>query len=133
MENREILFRGKRVNGGGWAYGFYANCSKPGGNPHETGHYIIEYPGIWHEIYTSTLGEFTGLYDKNNTRIFEGDIVRDAHPSIKKNYDVIWLSGAFYRRTKKGRYLSLSCLNSNEHIIVGDIYDNPEMLKEREP
>jgi uncharacterized phage protein (TIGR01671 family) len=131
--DREILFRGKRVRDGEWVYGYYANCRLPRGRLYNTGHYIIKYPDSYYEIYTSTLGQYTGLKDRNGKRIFEGDVLFDPHPSIKKHYTVIWEGGTFYRRTSNGHYLSFTVLNSIDFEVIGNIHDNPELLREPQP
>ncbi len=127
--DREILFRGKRVDNGEWAYGYYVNCSGPGRKPNETKHYIVEYPYAWN-IYTSTLGQYTGLTDRNGKRIFEGDILRyDGETSI---YDARW----DYHRwlvQMHGNYSAMpddldECFCQYAEVI-GNIHDGQELLE----
>ena len=55
LMDREILFRAKQVCNNEWIEGYYLNCYYPGNSTDQTGHFIVEYPGKYHEIYLSTL------------------------------------------------------------------------------
>ena len=150
--NREILFRGKRVDNGKWAYGYYVNCSGPGCKPNETRHYIVEYPNVWHEFYTPTHGEYTGLKDRNGKRIFEGDILREPPKNDweKKNYvayEIFWHDNDSCDRhigwqMNRLHFFGALCGAdiypisfrpewTNRMEIIGNIHDNPELWEVR--
>ena len=118
---REILFRGKRKDNGEWSYGSL-QCFK--------GYSIFD--TIWKNfvvVNSKTVGQYTGLKDKNGMRIFEGDIVK----TVEGPFKVVCEHGAFW--------LYDELLLSNDHLdflgsyissaieVIGNIYDNPELLE----
>lgn len=119
---REILFRGKRPDNKEWVYGFYRN---DGFGEHED---IIENDYKLYIIDRETLGQYTGLKDKNDKRIFEGDIVgidgEDGYFQITWHEDEAMFG-------LDGDRLSVSFDNyyPREVEVFDNIYDNPELLE----
>ena len=75
---REILFRGKRIDNGEWVYGQYVyllNARAEDGEPIK--HMIVDGTPFGQTVNPSTVGQYTGLTDKNGKKIFEGDICKE--------------------------------------------------------
>ena len=120
---REILFRGKRKDNSEWIYGDLRNYEKSGAKAifsHELLQRIMVDP--------KTVGQFTGLTDKNGKKIFEGDIVKlyliDGIEIGVIKFNDIMCRYMFF--TKEGSY---SFDNDCIFEIIGNIHDNPELLK----
>lgn len=78
--------------------------------------------------------QFTGLKDHNGKDIFEGDICRQERQSLDAIFEVIFRHGIFLAKIKHVEFaLKTACENDKNHgmkmKIVGNIYDNPELLK----
>ena len=122
---REILFRGKTQFSSNWEYGFLSW--------HDLGHgkkYFINNQAIISE----TVGQFTGMTDKNGTKIFEGDIVKYYNPYSKTWHTQIvkwdWRFAGFGLFDKESEWCKESdWLKIKDIEIVGNIYDNKELLK----
>lgn len=144
---RDILFRGKAINrhkGGGyrtkykngdWVYGLLER------------HYNerFKFPaemrntdgvsGI--QVDYKTLGQFTGLCDKNGKKIFEGDIVRhiqkyEISGEVESTAVIIWNEAYSCWSVKylNGRVTAFLGCEHSEIEVISNIYDNPELLKD---
>lgn len=132
---REILFRGKRVDNGEWVYGAFCGQSSESifGKSQESSN-IIKYgdpfDGHWFDIDPASVGQYTGLTDKDGTRIFEGDIV--VSPNRTRPMVIRWNDGCFEIALN---HFYVICRLGERQIcvgklrVVGNIHDNPELLE----
>lgn len=145
---REKLFRGKRLDNGAWVESdSIMQFKNDYSNGWESTIKLWEKDG-WTYIDKNTFGEFTGLPDKNGKKIFEGDIVRlsppkesnevyvptPRNPSEDRILQVVFFDGMFavdMRKWVKHGYGSIELRSyETERIeVIGNIYDNPELLE----
>ena len=124
---REILFRGKRTDNGEWIKGYYASIGEY--------HYIltgqlalVPYLGFEHFLVNpDTVGRFTGLTDKNGTKIFEGDIVK----YDEELYSVVYEPDVgMFELCGDGFAADFSYIDSSIFCeVVSNIHDNPELME----
>lgn len=160
----DIEFRGKRTDNGEWVYGYYAHlhkttyCFKEDCDAHpenELHRMIFEREQDWGlpnyhlqvDVDPKTVGQYTGLKDKNGTKIFEGDILKGFNYPYKHeeefNYfaEVLWFEnspafGIYTFKNPKSEVSGISEGNTdymedwipNSWEVIGNIYDNPELL-----
>ena len=162
---REVLFRGKRTDNGEWVYGYYTKA-RYFLNKKEM-HIIFE-PDVeafphceftgYEEVLPETVGQYTGLTDKNGTKIFEGDIFKfddevwessytscgtEYDSFAVENYGVVGFDEEMARfdfiKYKFSENSVEADLHENHTIdfsefvceleVIGNIHDNPELLE----
>lgn len=129
---RVIKFRGKSLNTGHWVYGDLIQRGK---------RKFIEY-----EVEPITVGQFIGLFDKNGQEIYEGDIIRKITKSGYPNNlvgEIVFRNGLFGIKNDSRYGLPVSIIvtesewvdgnasgtSTYEYEIIGNVYDNPELLE----
>ena len=116
---REILFRGKTTRDS-WVNG---DILHGGYDYHTAIREAITKSVI--AVYPETVGQFTGLTDKNGKKIFEGDIVRDKTNGVIYQISYSNDSAMFIKKS-----VLRSSLGNPLHLeVIGNIHDNPEPLK----
>lgn len=141
---REILFHGKRADNGEWVEGILFNAEEdtfiiPHGNEYS----YDPMEGLAFDVYgckvaPETVGQYTGLTDKNGKRIFEGDICKfkrfnDVHVgkvvfNVTTASFIMWyqpIVGAYGEKATQKMLLSV-CDNIE---VIGNIHDNPELME----
>lgn len=139
---REILFRGKRLDNGEWIDGSLCISGISAYIVYDKDFYTSPMNGEsvlcsdrFFEVDPDTVGQFTSLSDEAGTKIYEGDIIkiRDTygHKNGKKiiDYRVCDVSYSFGAMRLGGSMQSLSTYNNSSEVI-GNIYDNSELLQE---
>lgn len=147
---REILFRGKRVDNGEWETGYYVRA-----NYHWHKHGIHKdwivtgacSNGGWfalhgrYPVIAETVGQYTGLEDKNGKRIFEGDICRFSKWSrgkpcwigeVQYAHQQFIISGGANEECELPFVLQLSRFIPECIEVIGNIHDNPELIGGKE-
>ena len=126
---REILFRGRIVDDSRWIEGsFTIDCKGECEILHQlkTPHGGFQFL----KVIPETVGQFTGMTDKNGTKIFEGDIVKEQYKSHEIIYNVYWDEDYFAFRVKSKDYsYYLDELVPSNSEVIGNIHDNKELLK----
>ena len=137
---REILFRGKILGLTDWSYGYYA---KSGEN-----HFILldtDNEDNYSIVDPETVGQYTGLTDKNGKKIFEGDIVKLTDKSFGNKWKAVvefgnpngnYTWGWQLKPIGKAKNVNtdILCWVEMEEVeayceVIGTIYDNPELLE----
>ena len=126
----EIIFRGKRKDNGEWVEGYFNRYSI--GNRYfiaQNGEYDEDRPYMdfsveadFFEIIPETVGQFTGLTDKNGKKIFEGDVIAN---SCGRKETVEFYKGRYYPFIAFPEY---NCWDEKECEVIGTIHDNPELI-----
>lgn len=151
---REILFRGKRIDNGEWAYGYFCEFANNRTGEQETYIQTVKKDGridLLHKVDPTTVGQFTGLTDKNGKRIFEGDVIKcdnGCNPPVtavvkfgenfpKMFYDMLDIFYSVIKRLPAISFYAES-IDKHQHLIlfqspfvevIGNIHDNPELLE----
>lgn len=137
--NREILFRGKSVDNGEWVEGFYIEDRWGDSNGNEI-HGILKdrvhppFIADWVpiRIKKETVGQYTGLTDKNGKKIFEGDIVAGIFNGECITGNIFFGSDATFHINRKGSF-GIWLNNAECWLnVIGNIWDDPELLEEKE-
>jgi uncharacterized phage protein (TIGR01671 family) len=126
---REIKFRGKRLDNGEWVVGSYIEAEN---RDRSIAHQIIPYKAglVVREVDPATVGQYTGLKDKNGREIYEGDIIGGSNGSIN-GWEWPFKSEIKWNDEECGFNTPIWGDMDSTHYynVLGNIHDNPDLLK----
>ncbi len=134
---KKYEFRGKRIDNGEWGYGdliqlndgrrFIVN-NKFGACFDNKGNFINTEAPFVCEVIPETVGQYTGLKDKNDKKIYKGDAIEITRKCVFETGIVIFEEGCFFIKSKE-ILLPLYEAGINFNLkIIGNIHGNPELL-----
>lgn len=140
---RTIKFRGKRIDNGEWLYGSLLVSHFK--DDKKERYFITQFSGNYtfeHEVNPNTVGQFTGLNDKNGNGVYEGDIFKDSDGVLRSIFRVPGglafednpVAFGYDHRAPVYPYSPLAESQNEAWIsqcceVIGNIHDNPELLK----
>lgn len=140
---REIKFRGKRIDNGEWVYGSYTQMREDDHNecfrakPHKAYHRIWQWEaGDWnmggyanYEVIPETVCQWTGLLDKQGSKIFEGDILKtDDGDIVEVRYEKIYASFGLWKKGWSFLHYFHEAVEPQCCEIIGNIHDDLSLL-----
>lgn len=136
---KEVKFRGKRLDNGEWITGYY------GFKEESNKHFImvetinVHHPSYFtdYEVIPESVGQYTGLNDKHNAFIFNGDILDGSYISplsqmiSKRHYKVVYKNACYYAELIGHHPYGSTFLYfvNKESKVIGNIYEKPELLE----
>lgn len=123
---RKIKFRGKRISDGTWLFGDLMHLEKD----FKPLIKIMDWSTKDIEVNPETVGQFTGLTDKNGEKIYEGDVIRihEGRDDFKLA-SIIWDNEYLcFEPTNKELRHALKSRHSEHYEVIGNIHDNPSLL-----
>lgn len=122
---REILFRGKHSEKSRWDYG---DLYMDHGRTYIASRDMMHGVRVHGEVIPETVGQYTGLIDKNGTKIFEGDVVHMRTSGLSGHGEIVYKDGSFGIEDKK-RNRFYYMYHDAIYRVEGNIHDNPELME----
>lgn len=134
---RKIKFRAKHITNGAWLYGDLLQTNEGSVCIGVHGQYIddgMHFNDMYDEtpyIDEDTIGQFTGLLDKNGKEIYEGDILGCSEDNYFLNEAVIFAEGCFM---VKDDYTTtpMCAIDTQDRTVIGNIHDNPSLISDKQ-